>query len=576
MNAHPTGSAFDRFHDFLGAILEVVGGDDVEAGGVDDLLALFDVGAFEADNQRHFEAHFLDRGDDALGDHIAAHDAAEDVDQYAFDVVVGGDDLEGFGDFFLGGTAAHVEEVGRFGTVKLDDVHGSHGKARAVHHAADFTVQSDIVEVVFRGLKLFGVFFGGVAQLGDVGVAVDRVAVKAHLGVEAFEIALVGDNEGVDLEHLHVLFEEQFIERAHQFDALFDLRAGEAEVEGDAATVERLIAGGRIDREAEDFLGRFFGHFFDVHAAFGGAYEGHAAGLTVDQKGEVKLGFDAGAVFDVDAVDLFARRTSLLGHEGAAQHALGFVGGLFDGFGEAHAACFTGAGFFEGAFAAAPGVDLCLDHPKGAVEFTCGCFGFFGAEDDAAIRHRGAVGAKKRLRLILMDVHETVPFCYIRDRYTHRIKACLKRFLWKWGISGEFSRFVITRRNAVITKVKNHENCIFEKNRGREFPRPHVFFRWRISGQRAVDAFAGVHEALHGLHRGVEHLLLFLVELDVDDTLDPASADHGGHAHVHVLDAKITVTMGGAGQDALLVLEVGFGHFDGRGGRRIEGRAGFQ
>src|SRR6056297_2887792 len=122
MNAHPTGSAFDRFHDFLGAILEVVGGDDVEAGGVDDLLALFDVGAFEADNQRHLEAHFLDRGDDALGDHIAAHDAAEDVDQNTFDVVIGGDDLEGLGDFFLGGPAAYVKEVGGFGTVKLDDV----------------------------------------------------------------------------------------------------------------------------------------------------------------------------------------------------------------------------------------------------------------------------------------------------------------------------------------------------------------------------------------------------------------------------------------------------------------------
>ena len=34
----------------------------------------------------------------------------------------------------------------------------------------------------------------------------ERVAVKAHLGVEAFEIAFIGDDERVDLKHLHVFF----------------------------------------------------------------------------------------------------------------------------------------------------------------------------------------------------------------------------------------------------------------------------------------------------------------------------------------------------------------------------------
>jgi hypothetical protein len=34
--------------------------------------------------------------------------------------------------------------------------------------------------------------------------------------------------------------------------------------------------------------------------------------------------------------------------------------------------------------------------------------------------------------------------------------------------------------------------------------------------------------------------------------------------------------VGGAGQDALLVLQVALGHLDGRGCRRVEGRAGLQ
>ncbi len=81
-------------------------------GFTDDFLAEFDIGAFEAHDQRNLEADFLDRGDHAFGDDVAAHDAAEDVDQDAFDIRVGGDDLERRRDLLLGGAAADVEEVG--------------------------------------------------------------------------------------------------------------------------------------------------------------------------------------------------------------------------------------------------------------------------------------------------------------------------------------------------------------------------------------------------------------------------------------------------------------------------------
>ena len=60
----------------------------------EDLLAELDIGAFEPHDQRHVQADLARRGDDALGDHVAAHDAAEDVDEDAFDVRVGEDELE--------------------------------------------------------------------------------------------------------------------------------------------------------------------------------------------------------------------------------------------------------------------------------------------------------------------------------------------------------------------------------------------------------------------------------------------------------------------------------------------------
>ena len=54
----------------------------------------------------------------------------------------------------LGGVAADVQEVGGRAAVQLDDVHGRHGQARAVDHAADAAVQADVVQVVLPGRHL--------------------------------------------------------------------------------------------------------------------------------------------------------------------------------------------------------------------------------------------------------------------------------------------------------------------------------------------------------------------------------------------------------------------------------------
>src|SRR6056297_1705520 len=86
--------ALDRFHDLLRAVLEIVGGDHVNIGGVDDLLALFDVRPFQAHNQWNLETHLFHGRDNAFRDHVAAHDTAEDVDQDALDLRIRCDDLE--------------------------------------------------------------------------------------------------------------------------------------------------------------------------------------------------------------------------------------------------------------------------------------------------------------------------------------------------------------------------------------------------------------------------------------------------------------------------------------------------
>ena len=53
-------------------------------------------------------------------------------------------------------------------------------------------------------------------------------------------------------------------------------------------------------------------------------------------------------------------------------------------------------------------------------------------------------------------------------------------------------------------------------------------------------------------------------------------ADHDGQADIQVLDAIGAIDMDGAGQHALLVLQIALGHLDGAGRRSVIGRAGLE
>ena len=141
----------------------------------DDFLALFNVGAFEAHDQRNLKADRLYRRDHAARDDVAFHDAAEDVDQNALHLRVGGDDLERRRHLLLGGAAADIEEVRRLFAVKLDDVERRHGKAGAVDHAADGAVEGDVGEIVLGCLDFLGILFGQVAQGDHFRMPVERV-----------------------------------------------------------------------------------------------------------------------------------------------------------------------------------------------------------------------------------------------------------------------------------------------------------------------------------------------------------------------------------------------------------------
>ena len=94
----------------------------------------------------------------------------------------------------------------------LDDVHRRHREAGAVDEAADVAVERHVREARLFGLELDRIFFVAVAQLVPLAVAELGVVVEVDLPVERDHVALLGDDERVDLAERAVFFDEELVE----------------------------------------------------------------------------------------------------------------------------------------------------------------------------------------------------------------------------------------------------------------------------------------------------------------------------------------------------------------------------
>src|SRR5688572_26244698 len=231
----------------LAGLAQRLGGRDVEPGFRQDLPPLLGVRALEPHHERYAHAELGGRGHHALGDQVAAHDAAEDVHEDRAHLLVAQDQLEGFLHLVLVGAAAGVEEVRRPAAADGDHVERRHRKACAVDHAADVAVEPDVGEVDLLGGALTRVLLVRVAQRGDVGVPVERVVVEVQLAVEREQLPLLRDDERVDLDQRGVPFDEQPVEPAQERVEALALRGVEREGTRDLADLIRLEPDERVD-----------------------------------------------------------------------------------------------------------------------------------------------------------------------------------------------------------------------------------------------------------------------------------------------------------------------------------------
>ena len=211
-----------------------------QVGLGEDRQPLLGVRPVEAHDERHLEVDLLRGGDDALGDLVAAGDAAEDVEEDRAHLLVGDDHGQRVDDRLRLGAAAGIEEVGRRAARLGDDVERRHAEAGAVGEDADVAVELDVGEALLLGHRLLRVV-GRVRGLGQLLVAEDRVAVDRHLGVERDHVAVGGDDQRVDLDQGRVLGRRDLGQlRQHLGDLL-------AHVFVEAGGIDDLAGGGGVE-----------------------------------------------------------------------------------------------------------------------------------------------------------------------------------------------------------------------------------------------------------------------------------------------------------------------------------------
>mmetsp|Transcript_34002 Transcript_34002/g.87180 ORF Transcript_34002/g.87180 Transcript_34002/m.87180 type:complete len:447 (-) Transcript_34002:25-1365(-) len=352
----------------LGSLREVVEGVDRQAAVGDDLLAHFDVGALEPDDQGLGEADVLARSHHALSHDVAAHDAAEDVDEDGLHVGVALDDLEGGRARLLVGRAADIQEVGRGAAQERQQIHGGHSQASTVDHARDAAVQLDVIQVKLLGLDLLRVLLGQVTLLVDGLLAERGVVVEADLGV-AHDDTTIGElGERIDLDHGAVTLSEDLVETLDADRRGVGLGALEAHLAGHLLGHAGRDALHDVHRHLHDRARIRRGDILNGGATRLGANHQGATAAAIHEDCEVLLVLDLELLGQHDGVTRLARRAGLLRDQCLAEHLVRILGdlALVD---DVHAA--LEVVLLEVAEAAATSQHLRLDHDLATIEALC-------------------------------------------------------------------------------------------------------------------------------------------------------------------------------------------------------------
>ena len=295
--------------------------------------------------------------------------------------------------------AAYVEEVGRHSACVFDDVHGRHGQARAVHHAADVAVELDVVQVVLGGLNFERVLFGDVAQFLEFRVAEHGVIVDRYLRIERNQATVFRRDQGIDFEHGTVALGKRPVQALHELDGGADLRPFQPQGKCQLARLIRSHSGG-FDVFPQNRVGILFRHLLDFHTARSGHHDHGLAFGAVHQNRKIQFAVDGQGLFNEQPPHYAAFGSGLVRDQRHAENLPGQLAGFLGGLGNLDAA----------ALAAASGVNLRFDDRATGTarqQLLGNRLRLFRRRSHFSLRHGDAILPQNRLALILVNFHGT-------------------------------------------------------------------------------------------------------------------------------------------------------------------------
>ena len=144
----------------------------------------------------------------------------------------------------------------------------------------------------------------GVAELGDVGMAVERAVVDRELRVERLHLAVGRHDQRVDLGEHRVALDEAAVELPDDVGDLLLLgRVLDAGAVDEPPRDPGLEALERVDVQAHERVGVVRGDLLDLDAALRREHEERLLRATVERDREVVLLRDVGGLLDPDLLD---------------------------------------------------------------------------------------------------------------------------------------------------------------------------------------------------------------------------------------------------------------------------------
>ena len=166
--------------------------------------ALLNVGPLKPHHHRQFQSHLFCCLHHTIRHPVTSQDAAKNIDQHHLDILISQQNSQCIFHLFGRRSTANVEEICRASSRQFDNIHGSHGKARAINHTSHSAIKFNVVKPVLCCLDLKPFQFIRIIEFLYIGMPEKGIIVKGHFGIQ-------GNQTVISCNHQRVYFNQRSV-----------------------------------------------------------------------------------------------------------------------------------------------------------------------------------------------------------------------------------------------------------------------------------------------------------------------------------------------------------------------------